>query len=76
MLAAAFADVLNVKRVGIYDNFFQLGGHSLSGMRLVSRIRQELQVTLAVRTIFDAPSVVTLSAIVDQIAAGKKVGDA
>lgn len=56
-LSFIWSEVLNRDSVGAEDNFFYLGGHSLKAMRLISRIQQELQVTLAVRDIFEAPTV-------------------
>jgi amino acid adenylation domain-containing protein len=54
-LAEIWAEVLRVERVGRRDDFFALGGHSLSAVRVVSRVRQELGVDVALRELFAQP---------------------
>ncbi|MGV9878666.1 amino acid adenylation domain-containing protein, partial [Streptomyces sp. NPDC003379] len=61
-LCALFAQVLKSERVGIDDNFFDLGGHSLQVARLVLLIRSEFGVECGVETVFDAPTVRALAA--------------
>jgi thioesterase domain-containing protein/acyl carrier protein len=61
ILASIYAQVLGVERVGVDDSFFDLGGDSLLAMRVVAEINTGLDVGLAVRTLFYAPTVRSLS---------------
>ncbi len=61
VLASIFAQVLGLDRVGIDASFFDLGGDSLSAMRAIGAINAALGIDLAVRTLFHAPSVRSLS---------------
>ena len=61
ILAGIYAQILGVDRVGVDDSFFDLGGHSLLAMRLVARIRAELDVEVAVQAVFDEPTVARLA---------------
>ncbi|MFE5966723.1 amino acid adenylation domain-containing protein [Streptomyces sp. NPDC056463] len=56
-LAALFGEILKLDRVGVHDNFFALGGHSMASMRLLGRIRAEFGVELSIRDVFDALTV-------------------
>jgi amino acid adenylation domain-containing protein len=61
LLAAIWAEVLKIDRVGIHDNFFDLGGHSLLITQVASRIQRSFQVELPLRILFDAPTISTLT---------------
>jgi amino acid adenylation domain-containing protein len=61
LLAGIWTELLGVERVGVHDNFFALGGHSLLAMQVASRVWMELQVRLAVRQLFDGPTVAGLA---------------
>jgi acyl carrier protein len=66
LLAEIWAKVLKVERVGIHDNFFDLGGHSLKATQVISRVREALRLDLSLRVLFEAPTVAELASRVEQ----------
>ena len=64
-VAGIYAQLLGLERVGVDDSFFDLGGDSLTAMRLIATINTRLDVDLSVRTLFDAPTVRSLSQQLD-----------
>ncbi|MEE2855521.1 MAG: amino acid adenylation domain-containing protein, partial [Actinomycetota bacterium] len=60
-LAGIFADVLGIDRVGVDESFFDLGGDSISAMRVIAAVNDGLDVDLAVPALFEAPTVQALS---------------
>ena len=56
-LAGIYAQVLELERVGVDDSFFDVGGNSLSAMRLIATINKALNTQLTVRALFDGPTV-------------------
>ena len=54
-LARIWSELLKVERVGRHDNFFELGGHSLLAVRVLSRVRAELQAELSLSALFAHP---------------------
>ena len=64
-VAEIWSEVLGAERVGAGDDFFDLGGHSLLGMQVLSRVRQRFGVELPVRAVFEAPTPAALAARID-----------
>ncbi|MBD5634010.1 MAG: amino acid adenylation domain-containing protein, partial [Candidatus Eremiobacteraeota bacterium] len=61
VLASMTAEILGSATVGVEDDFFALGGHSLGAMRLVARVAKSFRTELSVRSFFEAPSVAGLA---------------
>jgi amino acid adenylation domain-containing protein len=64
VIAAVFADVLAITTVGVHDSFFDLGGHSLQGTQVLSRLRDLFAIDVSLTSLFQAPTVATMSALV------------
>ncbi|MBG9732731.1 condensation domain-containing protein, partial [Paenibacillus alvei] len=64
-LAQLWQEVLGLERVGIRDNFFDIGGHSLRAMTLVSRIHQTLEAEVPLRQLFLSPTIESLAAALE-----------
>ncbi|MEM9276116.1 MAG: amino acid adenylation domain-containing protein, partial [Cyanobacteria bacterium P01_F01_bin.143] len=66
-IAAIWQEVLQIDKVSVEDNFFDLGGNSLSATRINSRIREKLDIELPLRTIFEKPTVATIAQRIELI---------
>ncbi|MFB2976511.1 beta-ketoacyl synthase N-terminal-like domain-containing protein [Microseira sp. BLCC-F43] len=67
IIAEAYQRLLGVQQVGIHDSFFDLGGHSLIGIQLISQLRKDFQVDLSLSTLFEAPTVAELAFFIEEM---------
>ncbi len=74
-LTKIWAEVLYLNRVGVHDNFIDLGGHSLAATRVVSQVIKTFQVEIPLRSFFEAPTVAEMAAVIEAHQ-GKKLGEA
>ena len=68
-LAAIWQELLGIERVGIHDNFFEMGGHSLMATQLTARLDSAFDVQVPLRTLLEAPTIAELATIILQILA-------
>src|SRR5690606_38001316 len=64
-LVNIWQEVLGKDKVGINDNFFDLGGHSLTAIRLIARIKKEFSIELNIKDVFAEPTIETLADIIN-----------
>jgi hypothetical protein len=65
MIMAVFRDVLGRSDYGVFDSFFDLGGHSIMAARLMARLQDASRIDLPLRNLFERPTVAGLAEIVD-----------
>ncbi|MFI7412518.1 SDR family NAD(P)-dependent oxidoreductase [Streptomyces sp. NPDC049627] len=70
-IAAIWCDLLGLQEVGVHDNFFDIGGHSLRAAMLLSRLRAELGVDLTIASLFENPTIAGLVRHLDPGAAAQ-----
>ena len=65
-LSRIWAEVLSLDEVGIHDNFFDLGGHSLSANRVVSRVFEQYRLEIPLQSLFRSPTIAEMAALISQ----------
>jgi acyl-CoA synthetase (AMP-forming)/AMP-acid ligase II/acyl carrier protein len=63
-LARIWSEVLSIDPVGIHDNFFDLGGHSLAATRVVSQVIKKFQLELPLQSLFQSPTIAEMAAVI------------
>jgi acyl-coenzyme A synthetase/AMP-(fatty) acid ligase len=76
LVARTWAEVLGVDGIGVHDDFFALGGHSLAATRVMSRLRAALGWAVPARTLFDRPVLADLAAELERATLGHLAGSA
>lgn len=71
MIADLWAKTIGIEKVGIYDNFFDLGGHSLMATQIISRLRNTYHVEIPLRKLFEAPTVANLAMVIAEAQAAQ-----
>ncbi|MCB9450594.1 MAG: amino acid adenylation domain-containing protein [Anaerolineaceae bacterium] len=64
-IAAVWSEVLGVERIGVHDDFFDLGGHSLKATQVAGRLQDIFGVAVPVRLLLDHPTIAGLAAVVE-----------
>jgi amino acid adenylation domain-containing protein len=70
-LAQIWANVLSLEQVGVHDSFVELGGHSLSAVQVVSQVSKTFQVEIPLSSLFEAPTVAQVAAVIVECQARK-----
>jgi acyl carrier protein len=65
-LSQIWIEVLGLEEVGIYDNFFDLGGQSLAATRVVSRVLKRFQLEIPLQSLLQSPTVAEMAAVITQ----------
>jgi NAD(P)-dependent dehydrogenase (short-subunit alcohol dehydrogenase family)/acyl carrier protein len=78
-IAAAWRDLFGIDRIGVHDDFFELGGDSLTGIRILGRVREAFQIDLHAAALFEHRTVAALAARVMELLLSRhaaEIGDA
>jgi amino acid adenylation domain-containing protein len=75
LIAGIWSQVLRLEQIGINDNFFQPGGHSLMATQVMSRMREAFDVEVPLRNLFETPTIAGLAMAVEQLESEKTQSD-
>ena len=67
LIAQVWCEVLKLDKIGVHDNFFEIGGHSLLATRVIARLQSNFHVDLALRKLFELPTVAGLAQHIDAL---------
>ena len=75
LIADAWSNVLHIDRIGVNDNFFDLGGHSLHATRVIALLQEPLQLDLPFRVFYQNPTVSSLALAITELQASQESDD-
>ncbi|HUG52223.1 MAG TPA: phosphopantetheine-binding protein [Vicinamibacteria bacterium] len=75
-IAQIWQKFMALDTIGVHDNFFDLGGHSLMGTQLMAKVREALEVDFAMAVLYEAPTVAEMAARVEEAHAGEEAREA
>ena len=67
MIAAIWSELLQLEAIGVHDDVFDLGAHSLMAMKALTQVRDRLQVNVSLRHLFEHPTIAALAHVVDSL---------
>lgn len=65
MVGEVWSEILNIQQIGVFDNFVQIGGDSLAGIRLMARINEAFELDLPINLIFEKSNIASLSSHIE-----------
>ena len=67
MVAEIWQKLLSIQRIGIYDNYFELGGDSLLAAQIISRLRDNFEMEFPLARIFETPTIAGLTEMIETL---------
>jgi amino acid adenylation domain-containing protein/thioester reductase-like protein len=67
LLHDQWVEILKIDRIGLHDNFFEIGGQSILATQLIFKLREELQLEIPLRVLFDTPTIAGMALTVETI---------
>jgi acyl carrier protein len=64
-IAKIWGYIMSLDQVGVHDNFFDLGGHSLAAFRVISQVVQKFRIDLPPKALFDSPTVAEMAGVIE-----------
>ena len=74
-IAAVWEELLGIEGIGVYDDFFDLGGNSLSGTQLLSRLREKFKAELPLKDLFENPTIAGVAEMLEKEKQGASQAD-